>query len=26
MDGYEKELGAEMAGKLAAYMRDLSKK
>ena len=26
LDGYEKELGAEMAGKLAAYMRDLSKK
>ena len=26
MDGYEKELGAEMARKLAAYMRDLSKK
>jgi mono/diheme cytochrome c family protein len=26
MDGYEKELGADMARKLAAYMRDLSKK
>lgn len=26
MDGYEKELGADMAAKLAAYMRDLSKK
>jgi mono/diheme cytochrome c family protein len=26
MDAYEKELGAEMARKLAAYMRDLSKK
>ena len=26
MDGYEKELGAEMARKLAAYMRDLAKK
>jgi mono/diheme cytochrome c family protein len=26
MDGYEKELGVEMARKLAAYMRDLSKK
>ena len=26
MDAFEKELGAEMARKLAAYMRDLSKK
>jgi mono/diheme cytochrome c family protein len=26
MDGFEKELGAEMARKLATYMRDLSKK
>lgn len=26
MDGYEKELGVEMCRKLAAYMRDLSKK
>ena len=26
MDGYEKELGLEMSRKLAAYMRDLSKK
>src|SRR5262245_57137714 len=26
MDGYEKELGADMAAKLATYMRDLSKK
>jgi mono/diheme cytochrome c family protein len=26
MDGFEKELGADMARKLAAYMRDLSKK
>jgi mono/diheme cytochrome c family protein len=26
MDGYEKELGVEMSRKLAAYMRDLSKK
>ena len=25
MDGYEKELGADMSRKLAAYMRDLSK-
>jgi mono/diheme cytochrome c family protein len=26
MDAYEKELGAEMSRKLAAYMRELSKK
>ena len=26
MDGFEKELGAEMSRKLATYMRDLSKK
>ena len=26
MDGYEKELGADMCKKLAAYMRDLSAK
>jgi mono/diheme cytochrome c family protein len=26
MESFEKELGAEMAKKLAAYMRDLSKK
>jgi mono/diheme cytochrome c family protein len=26
MDGYEKELGAEMAKKLAAFMRELSQK
>ena len=26
MDGYEKELGVEMAKKLAAYMRELAQK